>query len=94
MDLHNHLGYQLQLPESIAVVYSPIATPEKVRFFRIKDDQVGEIASCQRGEGFHNHGRKPASNEECPPLFEDCTHIVLVNALDFAIKVDIADLRS
>ena len=42
MDLHNQLGYQLQMPEAVAIVYSPIEQiPYKA--FRVKEGRMGEI---------------------------------------------------
>jgi STAM-binding protein len=42
VDLHNQLGYQMLLPEAIAVVYSPIKV-EKYKIFRVKNSKVSEI---------------------------------------------------
>jgi proteasome lid subunit RPN8/RPN11 len=53
VDLHNQLGYQLQLKEAIAIVYSPI---EQARYkaFRVKDTRMGEVMKC-KAEKFHEH---------------------------------------
>lgn len=53
VDLHNQLGYQSQLPEAIAIVYSPIKQ-EQYKIFRIKDSRVPEIQKCNK-KGFHEH---------------------------------------
>lgn len=53
VDLHNHYGYQQQLAESIAIVYSPIEQ-ERFKTFRVKNSRSSEIAKCKQ-KGFHEH---------------------------------------
>ena len=54
MDLHNQLGYQLQLPEALAIVYSPISKVPQTKAYRLRDDSVADIQTCKQG-GFHEH---------------------------------------
>jgi STAM-binding protein len=39
IDLHNQLGYQAQLNEAIAIVYSPCIGQPPYNTFRVKDSQ-------------------------------------------------------
>ena len=36
------MGYQLQMPEAVAIVYSPIEAA-KYKTFRVKDSRISEI---------------------------------------------------
>ena len=54
VDLHNQLGYQLQLEEAIALVYSPISKVSQTKAFRLRNDSMETILDCQK-EGFHEH---------------------------------------
>ena len=47
------MGYQMQLPEAVAIVYSPIER-EMFKTFRVKDSRVSEIQKCKLS-GFHEH---------------------------------------
>lgn len=46
VDLHNQFGYQMQLPEAIAIVYSPIVPQPGYQAFRVKNSQVSAISKC------------------------------------------------
>ena len=52
VDLHNQLGYQLQLDEAVAIVYSPIDKTSQTKAYRLRSDQIETILDCQQ-EGFH-----------------------------------------
>lgn len=68
MDLHNQLGYQLQMPEAVAIVYSPIEqVPYKA--FRVKEGRMGEIQGCT-AKGFHEH-----KDPKGQAAWEECSHI-------------------
>ena len=43
VDLHNQLGYQLQLPEAVAIVYSPIVPKPQFKAFRVKTNQIKTV---------------------------------------------------
>ena len=40
IDLHTQLGYQMQLPEAIALVYSPIDKSSPYKSFRVKNSEI------------------------------------------------------
>lgn len=82
MDLHNQLGYQLQLPESVAVVYSPIVPEPRFKAFRVSDQGMDELLRCQM-DGFHFH----------EPIFEECTHVEVIVGGDYAVDSRVIDLR-
>jgi hypothetical protein len=43
----------MQLPEAVAIVYSPIEQ-ERFKAFRVKDERVTEIKKCSK-TNFHEH---------------------------------------
>lgn len=43
----------MQMPEAVAIVYSPIER-DLYKAFRVKDARVSEIQKCKRS-GFHEH---------------------------------------
>ena len=63
----------MQLPEAIAIVYSPIVQAPYYNAFRVKDSQINTIANC-RQTGFHEH--KDANRQ---PAWEQCRHINYVS---------------
>ena len=63
----------MQLPEAIAIVYSPIVGQPGYNAFRVKDSQVNTIASCRK-PGFHEHKDTNGS-----PAWEQCRHINYVS---------------
>lgn len=83
MDLHNQFGYQMQLPEAIAIVYSPIVASPHYNAFRVKDSQVNTIAKCSL-PGFHEH-----KDRDGTPAWEQCRHINYVSGY----PVRVLDLR-
>lgn len=44
----------MQLPEAVAIVYSPIVAQPGYEAFRIKNSSVNSIANCKL-TGFHEH---------------------------------------
>ena len=68
VDLHNQLGYQQQLAEAIAIVYSPIVEKPGFNALRVKDAEIEAIARCKISGGqFHEH--KDRSGK---PSWEKC----------------------
>ena len=84
VDLHNQLGYQQQLSEAIAIVYSPIDKSGPYKSFRVKDAEIPAISKC-KGTGFHEH--KDAYGQ---PSWEVCSHVQYVNS---GYKIKLIDLR-
>ena len=91
MDLHNQLGYQLQLPEALAIVYSPISKYSQTKAYRLRDDSVSEIKTCQK-EGFHEHVIENNRLERYLP-YHECQHVRYVKAQDYGIPIEMIDLR-
>ncbi|KAF8465964.1 hypothetical protein BDZ91DRAFT_658552 [Kalaharituber pfeilii] len=85
VDLHNHCGYQLMLPESIAVVCAPRFTPDW-GVFRLTDPPgVKRIMECREKSLFHRH-------EGAEGLYTDALrpgHVVEVGEMEF----EVVDLR-
>jgi STAM-binding protein len=66
IDLHTHYGYQIMIPEAIAIVCAPSFNENK--FFILSPDYgLKEIGECSKS-GFHPHTINPA-------LFEECEHV-------------------
>lgn len=76
----------MQLPEAVAIVYSPIEQ-EKFKAFRVKDERVSEISKCSKS-GFHEHKDNMGRF-----AFEQCQHLVYVSGSQYGIKVKTVDLR-
>lgn len=86
VDLHNQMGYQMQMPEAVAIVYSPIER-EIFKTFRVKDSRIPEIQKCKK-TGFHEH--KDANGL---PAYEECSHIKYIRGAENNIKIKTIDLR-
>lgn len=72
VDLHTHCTYQLLLPEAIAVVMSPMFTPN-FGIFRVSDPPgMGIIQNCNQ-RGFHQH-----ADSRGKTLYTLCDHVDLV----------------
>lgn len=54
VDLHTHASYQLMLPEAIAIVCAPTASPDWGAFRLTDPPGIGIIKACKLG-GFHQH---------------------------------------
>jgi len=66
LDLHTHLGYQIMLPEAIAIVCAPSKQPSW-GVFRLTDPPgVKTLTDCHQKETFHPH--------DIPgePIYRDC----------------------
>ena len=87
VDIHNQFGYQQILPESIAVVYSPVDRTAKVKIFRVKDKFMKTVQNCQRS-GFHEHKTNGEHH------FEECQHVTVCDGKDNGIKCETVDLRN
>jgi len=83
VDLHNQFGYQMQLPEAIAIVYSPIVPQPGYQTFRVKNSQLSAISGCNK-TGFHEH-----KDADRSPSYEVCRHINYVSGW----PVRVLDLR-
>jgi proteasome lid subunit RPN8/RPN11 len=53
VDLHTHFSYQMMLPESIAIVWAPIASPN-YGIFSLTPKGMRDIEKCDQ-RGFHTH---------------------------------------
>ncbi|KAG6013006.1 hypothetical protein E4U54_007189 [Claviceps lovelessii] len=54
-DLHTHAGYQVMMPESIAIVCSPRFTPSYGIFRLTHPPGLDHILDCKKSETFHQH---------------------------------------
>ncbi|XP_013396532.1 STAM-binding protein-like [Lingula anatina] len=80
VDLHTHAGYQMMMPEAIAIVISP--KYQETGFFLLTPDYgLDYVANC-RQKGFHKH-------PEEPPLYEQSSHVQIVEDQHIVV----ADLR-
>ena len=80
VDLHNHLSYQLMLPEALAIVCAP-KYDETGYFMLTQNYGLDYIANCVQ-RGFHPHPKEGR-------LFEDAPHI----QMDDSENVILVDLR-
>ena len=87
VDLHNQYGYQMQLKEAIAIVYSPIVPQPGYKTFRVKDTSISQIANCKM-KGFHEHKEPNGS-----PCYEECRHVNYVDSTKMGLKLNLIDLR-
>ncbi|KAK3292925.1 uncharacterized protein B0H64DRAFT_464703 [Chaetomium fimeti] len=55
-DLHTQAGYQVMMPESVAIVCAPQYEPSWGIFRLTNPPGLPHILSCQRTETFHHHG--------------------------------------
>ena len=67
--MHNQLGYQSQLSEAIAIVYSPIVGNPPFKALRVKECMVNEVLYC-KAPGFHEH-KDPNGGYG----WEECRHV-------------------
>lgn len=79
VDIHTQCGYQMMLPESIALVAS--IKDRSLGIFRLTEFGLNEVSHCTE-RGFHSH-------EKDPPLYVSCDEdLSTVNSLD-AVIVDL-----
>ena len=74
----------MQLPEAIAIVYSPIESDPSFKAFRVKDSKLEALKNC-RLTGFHLH----PGESESRPFWEECSHVEFVDGQ----QVELFDLR-
>lgn len=84
VDLHTHCTYQLLLPEAIAVVISPMFTPN-FGIFRVSDPPGMQIIQNCNQRGFHQHADTYGKS-----LYSLCDHVDLVWGSN---KFNVVDLR-
>jgi proteasome lid subunit RPN8/RPN11 len=68
VDLHTHLGYQLMLPEAIAIVMAPTDRRAQCGVFSLSEIGVDAIRNCQQ-KSFHVH-RLPDAD-----IYSNATHV-------------------
>ncbi|TQS33983.1 hypothetical protein Golomagni_05654 [Golovinomyces magnicellulatus] len=54
-DLHTHAGYQVMMPESVAIVCAPKFSPSYGIFRLTHPPGLGHILDCKKTETFHQH---------------------------------------
>ena len=79
VDLHTHFSYQMMLPESIAIVWAPISTPN-YGIFTLTTDGMAEIENCTQ-RGFHLHSNSTS--------FQHASHVVIDDSLPDIIVKDL-----
>ena len=80
VDLHTHAGYQLMLPEALAIVLAP-AKAETGFFHLTPGAGLNEVGAC-RQSGFHPH-------TQVPPCFQVAPHASTVEGL----PLEVVDFR-
>lgn len=81
VDLHTQFGFQIMIPEAVAIVCAP-SYKEYKNFILTPDYGMKQISDCNQ-TGFHMH-------QNNPPIFEECDHV----HEDTNLKVQLVDLRS
>ncbi|KAG7294059.1 hypothetical protein NEMBOFW57_004121 [Staphylotrichum longicolle] len=84
-DLHTQAGYQVMMPESIAIVCAPRFEPSWGIFRLTNPPGLPHILSCQRTETFHQHSVDNLYVEAGQPA----GHVYESKSLEF----DVCDLR-
>ncbi|CAM9366650.1 unnamed protein product [Discosporangium mesarthrocarpum] len=82
VDLHTHCGYQLMLPEAVAIVYAPLDRDKTVGVFHLVDPEGLRLIQACNLKGFHVH-------PENVRIYEDASKVEWSQS----DKVVIADLR-
>ncbi|KAL0211426.1 hypothetical protein P9112_009724 [Eukaryota sp. TZLM1-RC] len=78
VDLHTHLGLQMSLAESIAIVVSMKDGRPNVEVFHLSNEGLSEVSSCSKS-GHHQHSKGS---------FLKANHSEMIDG-----KVDVIDLR-
>eukprot|EP00741_Cyanophora_paradoxa_P019404 tig00021127_g18732.t1 len=86
IDMHNLLGYQLQLREAVSIVVAP-KHEKRVGLFRLTDKGTEIIRACKLAD-FHEHRGVPDS-----AIYEDCPHITLTPGAPGRAPLAVFDLR-
>lgn len=68
VDLHTHLGYQLMLPEAVAIVMAPTDRRAQFGVFSLSEIGLDAIRTCQQ-KSFHVH-RLPDAD-----IYSNATHV-------------------
>eukprot|EP00128_Syssomonas_multiformis_P014389 Colp12_sorted_trinity150504_noHs@33951 len=76
LDLHTHCGYQLMLPEAVAIVCAP-RHQDEASFQLTTPYGLPYIAQC-REPGFHPHPQEP-------PLYQPCGHVRFTDGASLTI---------
>jgi len=88
-DLHTSAGYQVMLPEAIAIVCAPAREPEW-GVFRLTDPPgLGEVLECHRPGDFHVHEGKGLYTDALEEPGSTRGHVVESKGLEF----EVVDLR-
>ncbi|OQV25277.1 putative STAM-binding protein [Hypsibius exemplaris] len=77
VDMHMQHGYQIMLPEAIAIVLAP--TYDDVGFFRLTDYGMDIVSRCREGTTFHTH-------DDIQPLFDLAEEVLLDDTLPAKIE--------
>ncbi|KAL4879604.1 hypothetical protein BJY04DRAFT_193234 [Aspergillus karnatakaensis] len=87
-DLHTHCGYQVMLPESIAIVCAPSQTPDWGVFRLTNPPGLKSVLSCTQTGLFHPHAETNLYTDALRP-----GHVFEANGLEFE-TVDLRVKRS
>lgn len=88
-DLHTSAGYQVMLPEAIAIVCAPAREPEW-GVFRLTDPPgLGEVLECRRPGDFHVHEGRNLYTDALEEPGSARGHVVEAKGLEF----EVVDLR-
>lgn len=83
IDLHTQYGYQMMMPEALAIVLSPLNAVNQSGIFSLTERGMQVIGRCPLGgSGFHDH-------ETRAPLFRVASHVVLSYEGPTAIFIDL-----
>jgi len=82
VDVHTHAGYQLMLPEAVALVVAPYDSRRHVGVFHLSPIGMDVVSKCQR-RGFHHHDVPNGAS-----IYQDA-NVRWSNQLSF----DVEDLR-
>ncbi|RKF81166.1 putative endosome-associated ubiquitin isopeptidase [Golovinomyces cichoracearum] len=79
-DLHTHCGYQIMMPESIAIVCAPSKSPSW-GVFRLTDPPgLGSILNCTHTDFFHPHSETNLYTDALRP-----GHVVEADGMEFKV---------
>lgn len=76
IDLHMQLGYQLILPEAIAVVLAP-KREKSIGIFTLTKKGIEVLKNCTHGTTFHKHTELE--------LYNEAKHVNLINSRDYTV---------
>lgn len=92
VDLHNHLSYQLMLPEAVAIVCSPFKQPSVGVYTLTEPHGLHTIRSCvMKPDAFHPH---PQDDDPARPIYTTPdARLFAFGGQDQRMDLDIVDLR-